>query len=100
MLFEIEGVEAHAEDGWLGRQVQIGDTTIVLNGDVGRCVVTSQNPDTGIPDLDTLRTLAAYRREGVVEDLPFGLYGEVAVPGRVRAGDAVRLVSEIVPAAT
>jgi uncharacterized protein YcbX len=100
MLFEIDGVEAHAEDGWLGRQVQIGDTTVVLNGDVGRCVVTSQNPDTGIPDLDTLRTLAAYRREGVVEDLPFGLYGEVAVPGRVRVGDAVRLVSEIVPAAT
>ena len=35
--------------------------------------------------------LAGYRREGVVEPLPFGVYCDVAVPGRVRVGDPVRL---------
>jgi len=50
MLFEIDGVPQHEEDEWLGTQVSIGDATIVLNGDVGRCVVTS--PST--PDAWTL----------------------------------------------
>ena len=90
MLLEIDGVGAHEEDGWLGTQVQVGEAVLVLNGDVGRCVVTTQNPDTGETDLDTLGTLAHYRREGRFEPLPFGVYGAVAVPGRVRIGDAVR----------
>jgi uncharacterized protein YcbX len=89
MLFEIDGVDPHEEDEWLGTQVRVGDATIVLNGDVGRCVVTSHDPDTGVTDLDTLGTLAAYRREGRNEPLPFGVYGAVVVPGRVRVGDAV-----------
>jgi MOSC domain-containing protein len=100
MLLEIDGVAAHAEDGWLGTQVQVGGATIVLNGDVGRCVVTSQDPDTGLTDLDTLGTLAAYRREGRVEPLPFGLYGSVVVPGRVRVGDAVQPLQERLLATT
>ena len=41
-------------------------------------------------DFDTLKLLAGYRREGVTEPLPFGVYCDVAVPGRVRVGDAVR----------
>jgi uncharacterized protein YcbX len=53
-------------------------------------VVTSQDPETGVPDLDTLGTLAAYRREGRNEPLPFGVYGAVAAPGRVRVGDRVQ----------
>jgi uncharacterized protein YcbX len=89
MLFEIDGVEAHAEDDWLGAQVQVGDAVLMLNGDVGRCVVTTHDPDTGVTDFDTLGTLAQYRREGRNEPLPFGVYGSVAVPGRVRVGDQV-----------
>jgi uncharacterized protein len=100
MLFEIDGVPPHAEDDWLDTQVRIGEATIQLNGDVGRCVVTSHDPDRGVTDLDTLGTLARYRREGRDEDLPFGVYGTVAVPGRVRVGDAVeplqeRLIAEV-----
>jgi uncharacterized protein YcbX len=92
MLFEIDGVEAHEEDGWFGHQVAIGDAVIAPLGDVGRCAVTTKNPDTGETDLDTLGTLAAYRPDGVVEPLPFGVYCDVVVPGRVRVGDPVRLV--------
>jgi uncharacterized protein YcbX len=89
MRFEIDGVDAHAEDDWLGTQVRVGEAVLVLNGDVGRCVVTTHDPDTGVTDFDTLRTLADYRREGRNEPLPFGVYGSVAVPGRVRVGDQV-----------
>jgi hypothetical protein len=90
MLFEIDGVGEHEEDTWIGANVQIGDATVSFNGDVGRCVVTSRDPDTGVVDLPTLVTLAAYRREGVSEPLPFGVYGNVAAPGRVRVGDIAR----------
>ena len=87
MLFEIDGVGAHEEDAWIGTEVRIGEATVRFNGDIGRCIVTSRNPDTGVPDLPTLATLAAYRREGRNEPLPFGVYGAVVVPGRVRIGD-------------
>jgi uncharacterized protein YcbX len=92
MLFEIDGVEAHEEDTWLGNRVAIGDAVIAPVGDVGRCVVTTCDPDTAVSDFDTLKLLAGYRPEGVTEPLPFGVYCDVAVPGRVRVGDAVRPV--------
>ena len=100
MLFEIDGVPAHEEDEWLGTQVRVGSATILLNGDVGRCVVTSHDPDRGITDLDTLGVLAGYRREGRNEPLPLGVYGAVAVPGRVRVGDAVQPLQDRLLAAT
>jgi uncharacterized protein YcbX len=87
MLFEIDGVNPHEEDTWIGRAVRIGAATVAFNGDIGRCVVTSRHPDTGAIDLATLVTLASYRPHGVAEPLPFGIYGSVLVPGRVRAGD-------------
>lgn len=93
MLFEIDGVEAHEEDTWLGNRVAIGDAVIVPVGDVGRCAVTTCDPDTAISDFDTLKVLAGYRPDGVTEPLPFGMYCDVAVPGRVRVGDAVRPAS-------
>ena len=91
MLFEIEGVAAHAEDDWIGGSVRVGSAEIAINGDVGRCAVTSHDPDTGVTDLDTLGTLARYRPDGRVEPLPFGVYGTVTVPGRVSVGDTLRV---------
>lgn len=101
MLFEIDGVDAHEEDSWIGSKVRIGEATVAFNGDIGRCVVTSRDPDTGVADLPTLVTLASYRREGVSEPLPFGVYGAALVPGRVRVGDIAKPLysSEWQPAA-
>ena len=61
MNFGIDGLGEHEEDGWLGRRVRLGEAVVVPQGNVGRCAVTTQNPDTGAPDLDTLKALAAYR---------------------------------------
>jgi uncharacterized protein YcbX len=90
MLFGVDGVPPHAEDGWIGREVRIGEAVVRPLGHVGRCAVTTQNPETGTPDLDTLRAIGRYR--GALEStepLPFGVYGEVVAPGRVRLGDPV-----------
>jgi MOSC domain-containing protein len=87
MLLELDGVGPHEEDTWIGRPVRIGEAELVVNGDVGRCVVTSRDPDTGVSDLPTLAGLAAYRREGRDEPLPFGVKASVHRPGRVRLGD-------------
>ena len=89
MLLELEGSVAHSEDQWIGNAVRVGSAKIAVNGDVGRCVVTSHDPDTGVPDLDTLGTLARYRRDGRAEPLPFGVYGSVTASGHVSVGDPV-----------
>jgi uncharacterized protein YcbX len=92
MNFGIEGLREHEEDEWLGRRVRLGEAVVVPQGNVGRCAVTTQNPDTGAPDLDTLKALAAYR-PGIdaTEPLPFGVHAAVADPGRVSVGDRVQL---------
>jgi uncharacterized protein len=90
MNFGIDGIDAHEEDGWRGRRVQVGDAVVIPQGHVGRCVVTTQGPDTGCSDLDTLKGLAAYRSSvETTEPLPFGIHAAVAQPGRVRIGDPV-----------
>jgi uncharacterized protein len=90
MLFEIDGVDAYAEDTWIGRDVRIGDAVVHPLGNIGRCVVTTCDPDTGERDFDTLGVLAGYRR-GIetTEPLPLGVVGDVVATGRVRVGDAV-----------
>ena len=93
MNFGVEGLEPHAEDGWIGRRVKVGEAIVVPQGNVGRCAITTQNPDTGKADLDTLKALADYRGDvETTEPLPFGVYAAVAQPGRVRIGDPVELV--------
>ena len=92
MLFGIAGVEAHAEDTWIGSRVHIGSAVVVPGGNIGRCAVTTLNPLTGVPDLDTLAALATYRRDLVTsEPLAFGVWARVARPGLVRVGDPVEV---------
>jgi uncharacterized protein len=89
MLFDIEGVEPHAEDEWIGTEIRVGHATLHVHGDVGRCAITTLDPDSGVATVDTLKALARYRREGRQEPLPLGVYASVVVPGRVRVGDEV-----------
>jgi hypothetical protein len=91
MLIEVDGTEAHGEDAWIGRRVRLGETAVVRwHGNVGRCLVTGRDPDTGVPNLPTLDLLSEYRRDvDTTEPLPLGIYGEVVSPGVVRVGDAV-----------
>jgi uncharacterized protein YcbX len=86
----IDGVSAHQEDEWFGRRVRIGGAVIVPHAHIGRCAVTTQNPETGLPDLDTLGAIKHYRGEIETEEpIPFGVQARVAEPGVVRVGDPV-----------
>jgi uncharacterized protein YcbX len=90
MNFGVDGLDEHEEDRWVGRGVRLGEAVVVPRGNVGRCAVTTQNPETGKPDLDTLKALAAYRADAeTTEPLPFGVHAAVAEAGRVRVGDPV-----------
>jgi uncharacterized protein YcbX len=92
MLFGIAGVEAHAEDAWLGSGVHIGSAVVVPGGNIGRCVVTTLDPRTGVSDLDTLAALATYRQRLVTsEPLAFGVWAQVVQPGVVRVGDPIEV---------
>jgi uncharacterized protein len=93
MLIEIDGIDAHAEDRWVGQTTNVGDATIRWRGHVGRCLTTSRDPDSGEIDLPTLEMLRNYRAElESTEPLPFGIYGEVVEGGTVAVGDRVAVV--------
>jgi uncharacterized protein YcbX len=90
MLIEVDGIEAHEEDGWVGRTLTVGAARLRFNGHIGRCLITSRDPETGVVDLPTLDVLGAYRRDvPSTEPLPFGIYGQVLEAGAVSVGDAV-----------
>jgi hypothetical protein len=92
MLIEFDGVSAHAEDAWAGRRVTVGDAVIEIKGHVGRCLITSRDPESGELDLPTLDILRDYRgAENATEALPFGVYGRVVRGGDVRVGDRLAL---------
>jgi uncharacterized protein len=73
--------------------VRAGEALLRFEGHVGRCLVTSRNPESGTVDLPTLELLRGYRGElDSTEPLPFGIYGAVLEPGTVRLGDPVEPV--------
>ncbi len=90
MSVELDGVGAHEEDRWVGRSVSLGEARIEIAGHVGRCVVTTRNPETDEVDLPTLELLRSYRAAlATSEPLAFGVYGRVLRPGTINVGDTV-----------
>ena len=88
MTIELDGCAAHEEDSWQGRRFRIGGAVLEVEEPVPRCVVTTQDPETGLRDFPTLSVIKRYR--GVVDqDLLFGVYASVVEAGTVRVGDAV-----------
>jgi uncharacterized protein YcbX len=92
MLFTLADCAPHEEDSWNGRSIRLGSTLLRVAGPVPRCVVTTQDPATGISDLETLRSIAAYRGRRDRRLVDFGVYADVDVPGLVRVGDAIEVV--------
>jgi uncharacterized protein YcbX len=89
MSIELDGIEAHEEDGWEGRELRIGDARLRVGGRVGRCALTTMDPDRLRRDHDVLRTLLDYRGALPTGEPPFGMYAEVVAPGRIAVGDRV-----------
>jgi uncharacterized protein YcbX len=93
MLIDLEGGDAHEEDGWVGGRVELGRAILRISAPVPRCAITTQHPDTGARDLDTLRAIKDYRGLANDKDLLFGVWGEVERPGTIRVGDEVRVLA-------
>ena len=92
MLFDLDGCEAHEEDGWDGRRFAVGGAILRVGGPVARCAMTTRDPETGERNLDTLRFIKDYRGQLAGGEIPFGVYARVERPGRVAVGDELRPV--------
>jgi uncharacterized protein YcbX len=90
---EVVGTTPYEEDSWQGQRVGIGDATIRVLGQIPRCRVTTQSPQTGVRDWNTLTQIARYRpRIPGDGGIPFGMYARVERPGKVAVGDPVALM--------
>lgn len=90
MTFGLEGTAPYEEDEWVGQEVRVGEALVRIGGHVGRCAVTTRDPDSGETDLKTLHFLRHSRGDvDSFEPLPFGIYGQILEPGTVRLGDTV-----------
>lgn len=93
MLVQVAGASRpHEEDEWMGREVRIGQAVVRVTQPDPRCVITTQDPETGHRDFPTLHAIKEYRglRDG--RKIDFGVYADVVTPGSVSVGD------EVVPA--
>jgi hypothetical protein len=92
MLIQVAGAHPHQEDEWMGREVRIGQAVVAVTRPDPRCVITTQDPDTGHRDFPTLHAIKAYRGMRDGRKIDFGVYADVVTPGPVAVGD------EVVPA--
>ena len=86
---ELAGCEPYEEDSWDGRRVRVGGAVVRIQGQVPRCVVTTQDPTTGLKDWNTLKQIAVQRPQIPGGGLPFGVYAVVETPGTIAVGDTV-----------
>ena len=83
----LDGCEAHEEDGWMNRQVTVGEAVIRILAPDPRCAIIDQDPATGETDTEAVKSILGYRPNGLAAY--FGVYGIVERPGMVRVGDGV-----------
>ena len=82
--------DAHVEDSWVGRELELGGARLLVKSGIPRCAVIDVDPDTGARGTNLLKNLAGYRLRS--SDIMFGVYAEVVRPGTVSVGDLVRFV--------
>jgi hypothetical protein len=95
MLIQFASEAGHVEDGWEGREVEIGTARLRVGGSVPRCAAVTRDPDDGRRDAPVVRAIKAYRGvqdTGFGRGVPFGVYAEVVQAGVVRVGDVLRVL--------
>ena len=81
----LDGCEPHEEDGWMNRQLSVGDAVVRVLAPDPRCAIIDQDPVTGNTDADAVKSILGYRPNALAAY--FGVYGIVEKPGMVRVGD-------------
>lgn len=90
LLIDLDGAAAgFVEDGWIGRSVRVGDEVVLkVTGHCPRCVMTTL-PQADLPHDPAVLRAAVQANGGNV-----GVYAAVERPGRIQAGDLVRLARD------
>lgn len=83
----LTGFAPWAEFDWIGHEIRIGTTRLLVRERITRCKATTVNPDTGQIDADTLGAL-----QSGWQHRDFGIYAEVISGGTVSIGDAAELL--------
>lgn len=82
------GAPGFIENGWVGRDLTIGDTVrLQVAKPDGRCVMTTVAQDGLAKDTDVLRALAQFNRVG--QDPCAGVYAVIGAAGTIRIDDSV-----------
>ncbi|MEJ6399401.1 MOSC domain-containing protein [Yoonia sp. 208BN28-4] len=83
----LDGLDAWAEDDWIGKTIRIGSATFAVIDMAERCKHTTANPVTGARDVDTLAAL----RNGWGHQ-NFSAYATVLTDGRITVGDTCEVL--------
>ncbi len=78
----LDGAAAWSEWDWIGRTIRIGTATLTIRERITRCSATTVEPDSGISNAETLKSL-----ESNFGHQDFGLYATVTTGGTVATGD-------------
>ncbi len=82
----LEGAEAWAEFGWIGKYLRIGTAVLEVKERITRCSATTVDPETGKINAPTLKAL-----QGNYGHQDFGVYAVVVEAGAIAVGDQWRL---------
>jgi uncharacterized protein YcbX len=80
ILIGVDG-DGWLEDSWIGRTIQIGTVAVIPTEPCVRCTMVTRAQPGLDADVEIFRTLASHHR-GL-----FGVWSDVASPGRVSVGD-------------
>ena len=88
------GAKPFVEDAWVGRRLIVGEAVLRVGGGVPRCLSVEHRPYDGDRELRVQQQIRKVRGPTSTSSGPavlFGVYAEVLRPGKVCAGDRVRL---------
>jgi uncharacterized protein len=83
----IEGAEPWAEFSFLGKVLQIGTVTMVVQERIDRCPATMVNPDTAEKDANPVKELRQH-----FGHIDMGVFAEVLTGGQIQPGDEIRVI--------
>jgi uncharacterized protein len=84
----IENIEPWAEFSLLGKVLQVGGTTMLVQERIDRCPATMVNPDTAVKDANPVKELREH-----FGHIDMGVFAEVLTGGPIHPGDEIRVVS-------
>ncbi len=83
----IQDIAPWAEFDWLGKTLAVGETTMVVQERIDRCMATAVNPDSSVRDANPVGELREH-----FGHVDLGIFAEVLTGGEIRPGDEIRVL--------